>query len=218
MRGNELPAHRLRGQLTRRRVLEHTVDLARREGLEALTIGRVAEGNAITKAGLLGHFPSKADLQLSTVDAGRAGFIADVVAPASGRPEGIERLGALLRRWIDHGAQQPGGCFIASIAAEFDARPGAVRDRIAAMVHEWLQVLEGMIRRATRIGEIKAGTDARRLAFELHGYELSMNLRAQLLGDEAAAALAATAMRSAVLACASRKGRIAFERGWADAR
>lgn len=218
MRDNELPAHRLRGQLTRRRVLEHTVDLARREGLEALTIGRVAEGNAITKAGLLGHFPSKTDLQLSTVNAGREGFIVDVVAPASGRPEGIERLGALLRRWVDHVARQPGGCFIASIAAEFDARPGEVRNRIAAMAQEWLRLLEGMIQFAIRTGEIKTGIDAGRLAFELHGHELSMNFRVQLLGDDAAVGVAATAMRSAVLGCATRKGRIAFERGWADVR
>ena len=35
-----------------------------------------------------------------------------------------------------------GGCFFSSAAAEFDGRPGPVRDLIAAIMLEWIEALE----------------------------------------------------------------------------
>jgi AcrR family transcriptional regulator len=217
MSPKELPAHMQRGHQTRERVMAQAVEIARSEGLEALTIGRVAALNDITKAGLLGHFPSKIELQLATVEAGREAFFTAVVLPALQAPAGAHRLGVLLRGWIDHVANKPGGCFFASIAAEFDAKPGVVRDRIADLMREWLGALERMLEGARNQGDLQEAADARLLAFELHGIELSMNLRTQLLGEAAAAAMAAQAMRDCVEAQATRKGKFALARGWETA-
>jgi AcrR family transcriptional regulator len=214
MTERELPAHMLRGQQTRDRVLGLAVEIARSEGLEALTIGRVAGINSITKAGLLGHFPSKIELQLATIDAGRQAFFAAVVAPALERPAGTERLGTLLRLWIDHVANKDGGCLFASIAAEFDSKPGVVRDRIAGLMREWLGALGRMVEEAKALGDLVATTDAQQLAFELHGHELSMNLQVQLLGEAIATARAAEAMRSSIEARATRRGKLALAKGW----
>ena len=210
----QVPAHVRRGQETRQRVLASTVGIARSEGLDALTIGRISDLNSLTKAGLLGHFPSKVDLQLSTIDRGREEFMGAVIAPIWSKPEGAERLGALLHRWIVHVSGTDGGCMLASIAAEFDARPGVIRDKIADELRGWLAVLESEIAAGVRAGEFKADTDPGSLAFELHGIELSMNLRVQLLGELAARDLAAGSITRAVSGCATRKGKAAFARGW----
>ncbi|MEA2126037.1 MAG: hypothetical protein QOI80_2819, partial [Solirubrobacteraceae bacterium] len=41
---------------TRRAILDRAVDVASREGLEGMTIGRLAGELAMSKAGVIGHF------------------------------------------------------------------------------------------------------------------------------------------------------------------
>lgn len=206
--------HRPRGRDTRIRVLASTVGIARAEGLEALTIGRVSSMNSLTKAGLLGHFPSKLALQMSTIDRGREEFRSAVALPASRHDPGAERLGAVLQRWTTYTDGLGGGCMYASIASEFDSRPGEVRDRIARDMGEWLAFLEGEVATGLGNGEFRAATDAARLAFELQGILLSMNLRRQLADDIGARDMAKASILDIVAARATRKGKAAFHRGW----
>ena len=56
-----------KGQQTRAAILETAVNLATIEGLEGLTIGRLATELDMSKSGLFGHFGSKEELQLATV-------------------------------------------------------------------------------------------------------------------------------------------------------
>ena len=98
---NELPPHLLRGRQTRENVMTHAVLIATREGLEALTIGRVAESAGIAKASVLGHYGTKEQLQLATLEAGSRAFVAAVIVPTSSLPEGIVRLRGLVERWVE---------------------------------------------------------------------------------------------------------------------
>src|SRR4029450_912827 len=85
-------------------------------------------------------FGSKEELQLATIEAARASFIEEVVAPAvgSGRA-GRERLAALCEGFLGYVQRRvfPGGCFFVATAAELGARPGRVHDRVAAYQREW---------------------------------------------------------------------------------
>src|SRR3954469_8081895 len=113
---------------TREGILERAMDLASVEGLEGLTIGRLAAELEMSKSGLFGHFGSKEELQLATVDAATTRFVAEVGEPALEAPEGRGRLRALCAAYIDHLRREvyPGGCFWASVTSEFDDRPGRV--------------------------------------------------------------------------------------------
>lgn len=213
----ELPAHLLRGQRTRERVLSVALPIATEEGLEALTIGRVAEFAGITKAGLLGHFSSKEALQIATLDAGKAAFIVAVIRPGVGAEAGIVRVARLLDRWIDHICNCRGGCFFASVAAEFDGHQGgSVKDHIAKLMREWIGGLEFFLGEARERHQLRADTDLSALSFRLHGYELSLNLRRQLLGDMHATRQALQAMRAALLAHATPSGRRLLEAHWEE--
>ena len=59
---------RPRGLRTRRAILRKAVNIASVEGLEGLTIGRLASVLRISKSGLFAHFGSKEDLQCAVVD------------------------------------------------------------------------------------------------------------------------------------------------------
>src|SRR5262249_20124949 len=102
-----------RGAETRAAILERAVDLASADGLEGLTIGRLASEMGMSKSGLFAHFGSKQELQLATVEAAAAHFSRAVVEPASAAPEGAARLRAIAHRYMDHRESSPssGVCF-----------------------------------------------------------------------------------------------------------
>jgi AcrR family transcriptional regulator len=204
---SELPPHLQRGQQTRDNLMEHAVQIATREGLEALTIGRVAEAAGIAKASVLGHYRSKEQLQLATLEAGSRQFIASVIAPASVLPEGILRLQALLERWIEQISAVQGGCLFASVTAEFDGRPGAVREHVQKLVKVWLSVLSAQVVQAKQLKHLSEKTDSEQLVFCLHGIELSLNVRLQLFEDRGAIARARVAMHALLREGATALGR-----------
>ena len=121
---------------------------------------------------MFAHFGSKEELQLATVQWARELFVAEVITPALRAPGGLRRLWRLCDGWLDYSKRRvfPGGCFFVSVAAEFDARPGRVRDAIADAHREWQQFLETSIVKARELGELTEDTDPRQLAFELDAF------------------------------------------------
>jgi AcrR family transcriptional regulator len=174
-----------RAATTREAILRRAVDLASVEGLEGLTIGRLASEMGMSKSGLFRHFGSKQELQLATVDAASELFVAEVVDPALEEDEGAPRLRAMCERYLDHleAGVFSGGCFWAATTAEFDSRPGPVRDRVRERVAAWVDGLAGLAGAA-------GVEDPEQLAFELHAVAQGANQRFQLFGDEKAFARA----------------------------
>jgi AcrR family transcriptional regulator len=161
--------------------LERAVDIASSEGLEGLTIGRLASELEMSKSGLFAHFGSKQELQLATIDAAALRFVAEVVAPAQDQQEGAPRLRAYCKNYVDYLERGvfAGGCFWAAAGAEFDDRPGVVRDAVSAGAASWLGELE---RQAAVISE----QGAKEVAFEIYSLTLGANSCFRLFGDERA--------------------------------
>lgn len=165
-----------KGEETRAAILERAVDLASAEGLEGLTIGRLAAELRMSKSGLFAHFGSKQDLQLATIAAAAARFSAAVIEPALAAPDGAPRLRALNERYLDHLGLYSGGCFWAATSAEYDDRPGPVRDAIAAALDAWMEEL-------VRQAEIAGVENPGRFAFELYAVIMGANARYRISGD-----------------------------------
>jgi AcrR family transcriptional regulator len=171
------------------------MDLASLEGLEGLSIGRLAQALGMSKSGVIGHFASKQALQLETVEAARALFETRVLEPVS-TESGLARLRDLVESWIayvESGAFS-GGCFFWAASAEFDGRPGPVRERIASLTAHWLDELARESGRAVERGELAPATDPAQLAFELHAFVQEANWAYQLLGRSDAFARARRAV------------------------
>jgi AcrR family transcriptional regulator len=158
------------GRRSREKILLAAARLATVEGIDGLSIGRLAEHTGMSKSGLFAHFGSKAELQLAAIDTAERIFDEDVLTPARAAPEGLARLEALCDRFLSHVGRRvfPGGCFFSSVAAELDTRPGPVRDRVAAVAHDWMRLLADAVRQAQRQGEIDPELEPEQLAFELN--------------------------------------------------
>lgn len=201
-------ARRAHGERKRRSILEVAVDIASAEGLEGLTIGRLASEMGMSKSGLFAHFGSKEDLQLATVEEARGVFIREVVRPAFEAGQGLARLWKLCDIWLVYvrGGVFRGGCFFAAAAAEFDSRPGPVRDRIAEIMKEWLTTLRRAVTEAQEAGQLDRSVDPAQLAFEFNALELGANWAFQLYGDKQAFARARDAILERLRRHATRSG------------
>jgi AcrR family transcriptional regulator len=174
-----------KGQRTRNSILEVAAALATEEGLDPLSIGRLAEATQMSKSGLFAHFGSKEELQLATVEHAASLFVAEVIAPARSAPKGLARIWALCDHMIGYAERQvfPGGCFFAATSFEFNNRPGPVRDRIEEMIRSWLSYLEHAVEQAQDEGELDATISAREIAFQLDAFAQASNAQYQLFRD-----------------------------------
>lgn len=190
----------VRGDQTRRAVLRASVDIASVDGLEGLSIGRLATELGISKSGLFAHFGSKEELQLATIRAARRIYADNVVTPAFEVEPGLGRVWALSLHWLQYSQSRvfPGGCFFQKVSHEYAARPGAVRDALAAVHREWMELIESTIREGVEREELEA--DPKQLAFDLDAYFESANLASILLADESVYAKARQAVRARLAA------------------
>ncbi|MDA3644686.1 TetR/AcrR family transcriptional regulator [Saccharopolyspora indica] len=177
----------LRGARSRRAIARHAVDVASLEGLNGLSIGRLATDLGVSKSGVQTLFRTKGNLQLAAAECARAEFQEAVVRPALAEPRGVARLRALVDRWLAY-AEEPlfaGGCFWAANLGDFDSRPGPVRDVLFEHQRDWRELIATELRTAADAEEI-ADLDADLAAFQIDAVLIATNT-ALRLGEPGAA-------------------------------
>jgi len=181
---------------SRAAIVGAAVDQASLYGLEGVTIGNLAAELGMSKSGLIGHFGSKERLQLAALDHATTIFTREVWEPVQDRPAGKARLLALCDAWLSYLRRDvfPGGCFLTTASVEFDARPGPVREAVAAHMWRWLRVLEAEVAAARAAGEIPADVEPADAAFALNAVAIGANCTFQLHRDRRTLARARRAM------------------------
>lgn len=177
---------------TRDTILRAAASLATVDGLDGLSIGRLAAVLGMSKSRLRAHFGSKTELQLATVAEAARIFDAEVIQPALAAPAGLGQLAAVCEAFFEHLERHtfPGGCFLASVALETGYRPGPVRDLIASFQSRFGDLIRGFAVTALARHELPAGEDPDRLAFELNGIMLAADTNFVLHDDPAVLDLA----------------------------
>jgi AcrR family transcriptional regulator len=192
------------GERRRREILATALDLGSVEGLESLTIGRLAAATGMSKSGLFAHFGSKQELQLAAVERAQADFERRVLEPPQRAEPGLARLRALLGAWLDYveRIEFRGGCFFFQTTSEYGSRSGPVHDRLAQLALAWIRSLRVEASVAVRQRELAPGTDPEQLVFGLHAAVQEANWARELLGDARAFERARTAIAAALAAAA----------------
>src|SRR3954466_13580734 len=98
------PSRRRRsdGERSRAAILREAARLATVEGLDGLSLARLAEAVGMSKSGLFAHFGSQGELQPATHGAASATFDELVIDPAGEEAAGVPRLRAYIERFLDH--------------------------------------------------------------------------------------------------------------------
>jgi AcrR family transcriptional regulator len=198
---HQLPARRTRapGDRARARIARQAAELATVEGLDGLSIGRLAEVTGVPKSSVYALFGSKEELQLATVSAARDSFIREVVSPALATAEpGGDRLLALCEGYLSYVERRifPGGCFFVAASAEVGPRAGRLHDEVARVQQQWRDLLSREAQAAAENGQLAKGTDPAQLAYELGVILAGTNIVSVLHDDAAAIARGRSAIRS----------------------
>lgn len=185
------------GERSRRLILEAAAQLATLEGLDRLSIGDLAAHIGMSKSGLYAHFRSKEELQLATIDTAEEIFDEAVVAPMHAAEPGIPAVLVLADSFLDHLRRRvfPGGCFFACASAELQARPGPVKERIAAFDRRWKARFVTNLEAARSRGDLPADEDLDQLFFEIDAYLLYGHAAFAFRGDPSVLDRAAEAVR-----------------------
>ncbi|MBK8725137.1 MAG: TetR/AcrR family transcriptional regulator [Holophagaceae bacterium] len=205
-----LEARTRKGSHTRDAILARAMDMASVDGLGGLTIGTLAEALEMSKSGLFAHFGSKEELQLATIQAARGFFAQEVMVPGLNAKKGLPRLCSVISAWLDYAEREVfrGGCFFTAVAAEFDSRPGPVKDAVAACMQEWVDALARLLREAKELGELDRKAPADQLAWEFNSLAMGANSAYQLQRDTVVFTYARRAIRDRLKVFAAPGARI----------
>ncbi|MGN6142033.1 MAG: TetR/AcrR family transcriptional regulator [Mesorhizobium sp.] len=175
---------RLRGERARASILEHAIAIASTDGLEGLSIGRVAADAGVAKGNIQVLFGDKESLQLATLENAVELYKRVVLDPAMALATPAVRLEALVTAWFDFVEKRvlPGGCFLNAISSEYRARPGRIRDRINEHRAAIRDRFATLLRLGQEAGEFRKELDIDQLVFELVAFQAAANVAA-LMGD-----------------------------------
>jgi AcrR family transcriptional regulator len=175
------PSRRRRsdGERSRAAILREAARLATVEGLDGLSLARLADAVGMSKSGLFAHFRSKEELQLATVDAASAIFEELVIEPSAAAAPGVPRLRSYVERFLEHVDEGvfPGGCFFISAMSELDTHPGPVRDGALAFAQRWQRLLAEEVAAGQAAGELDPASEPAQIAFELNAFMVLGNLQ-----------------------------------------
>ena len=185
--GRRPDLRRERGDRTRRTILENAARLSSVEGLEGLSIGRLAEHLAISKSGLYAHFRSKEELQLATIRTAEAMYREALVEPAMTEPPGIARVLRFADLYLDYlrDGPFPGGCFFIAASIDPARNRGPVKQALAETQQELLDFFADEVASGRATGEMPADVDPRQIAFELDALLAGADLNYLLFDDPA---------------------------------
>ena len=171
-----------KGELTRAAILDVALDLASRDGLEGLTIGLLADRMNMSKSGVFAHFGSREDLQIEVLKLYHQQFEQEVFYPSMEEARGLPRLQGMFSRWIKRVTVEiASGCIYISGAAEYDDRPGAIREELVGMVMTWQDALFRCVQQATEMGHLRPDTDPQQMVFDMYALVLALHHDARFI-------------------------------------
>jgi AcrR family transcriptional regulator len=186
---------------TRQDIMLQGLDLLSVRGLDASTLGVLAQRVGLSKSGLFAHFKSKDELQLALLDQSARTADRLFVAPAMSRQEGLPRLRALVKGWLGWTTRAglSGGCPLSAGMFEYDDQPnGRVRRRLLHLERKWRELLGALTQEAVDLGHLTDHLDIDQFVWELCGIYLSHHVSLRFVRDRKATRRAVTAFNALV--------------------
>ena len=180
-----------KGLTTKSMILEDALEISSKSGLEGITIGHLADSVGMSKSGVFAHFGSREELQIEVIRKYYQFFADSVFAPALTKPKGLPRLRQMIDSWLKISVgENTSSCFFIAGAAEFDDRPGIVRDELVHSVEDWRSALLRAIKESIAEGHLKKTVVPQEMLFHLYSIVLGAHHDSRFLQNQKSLALA----------------------------
>lgn len=153
---------------TRQRILSKALLMATSKSLNDVTIGALAKKCNLSKSGLYAHFGSKENLQVAIVDYASEIFRLRVVKDVSKAISPVDRITALVYRWLNWYEGHAKQCLFLSATIEFNDRPGPVKDALHRQIERWISFLENIAEQAIVDKSFRADSNSQQFVFEVY--------------------------------------------------
>lgn len=160
---------RSNGERSRHAALAAAPAEATVHGLQGLTIGMLAAKLGMSKSSLHALFGSKEELELAIIEQARLVYDKQIVQPALQESDPLKKLLALCENWLSFVERDifPGGCFFAAANAEYDTRPGAVRDQLVLLHGRWTELVNAAVVESQEAGRLSGEQSPQELTFQV---------------------------------------------------
>ena len=180
-----------KGSVTKSTILQAALEIASKSGLEGITIGHLAETVGMSKSGVFAHFGSREELQIAVIRKYYEYFSEIVFIPALSKSKGLPRLRHMIDAWLKISVgENTSSCFFIAGAAEFDDRPGIVRDELVHSVEDWRSALLRAIKESIAAGHLKKAVVPQEMLFHLYSIVLGAHHDSRFLKNPKSLALA----------------------------
>ena len=180
-----------KGSVTKALILQAALDIASKSGLEGITIGHLAESVGMSKSGVFAHFGSREELQIEVIRKYYEYFSELVFIPALAKAKGLPRLRQMIDSWLKISVgENTSSCFFIAGAAEFDDRPGIVREELMRSVEDWRAALLRAIKESITAGHLKKSVVPQEMLFHLYSIVLGAHHDSRFLQNPKSLVLA----------------------------
>jgi TetR/AcrR family transcriptional regulator, transcriptional repressor for nem operon len=142
-----------KGDLTRQRIIEDVAPVFNRHGYGSTSMSELMAATGLEKGGLYRHFKSKEDLALEAfehasrvIEKARLSEISEIESP-------IERIEALVTKFVNARSPIPGGCPVFNAAVEHDDGNPKLRAGAKDFFQRWVAQLTKWVTEAQEAGE-----------------------------------------------------------------
>jgi AcrR family transcriptional regulator len=153
-----------KGELTRQRIVETAAPIFNQRGYAGCSMQDVMEATGLEKGGLYRHFTSKEELAaeafrfaLGRAVKIRTGDLADIEGA-------VEKLRYAVERFVDTPSPMQGGCPLMNTAIDADDGNPVLRKLASQGIQDWKARLAKIVEQGLKRGEIRKGTEPRRVA------------------------------------------------------
>jgi AcrR family transcriptional regulator len=161
-----------KAEMTLAAIVDTALEMAADTGLDAISIGDVAQRLAMSKSGVFSRVGSREALQRAVLDEYASRITNEVFVPAMREPRGLPRVQAAFGNWIafQQRAKAGSGCLFMAGAFEFDDRPDSpLREIILEGITRLRSALRRAVIQAQDYGHLRRDVEPEQIVFEIYG-------------------------------------------------
>jgi AcrR family transcriptional regulator len=153
-----------KGANTRQRIIELAAPIFNQRGYAGASMQDVMLATGLEKGGLYRHFSSKEELATEAFRYALANAVKMRTEKQEAVQGAIPRLRFVIDRFVEAPSGIPGGCPLMNTAIDADDGNPALRELAREGIEDWKRRLAEIVGEGIAAGEIRPGTEPRRIA------------------------------------------------------
>src|SRR6202521_432972 len=153
-----------KGEQTRREIIRKAAPIFNQRGYDGAALSDLMRATGLEKGGIYRHFDSKQQLAAEAFDYAWRETLGARIHDLDDISNTVDRLKQLLANFVRRRGIIPGGCPLLNTAIDNDDGNSVLRERARKALSGWRSYITSIVREGIKAGEIRAKTDAKKLA------------------------------------------------------